>query len=258
MRRTRFLPALLLLLAVVIPADAAPAEPARPLRMLFVGNSLTEANDLPAMVTALSRAAGDTPPIETGTVALPGASLEDHLAQGDAARAIARERWDVIVLQQGPSALPESRTNLLASTRRFAALARTAGARPALYGVWPAESRRFDLDACIESYRLAAAEVDGMSFPAGRAWKAAWASDPSLPLYGPDRFHPSRLGTYLAALVIYSTVRGRSPVGLPGDLVVAGVRVTLPAAQVARAQAAAAMVTGATARPAARRRSSGR
>jgi hypothetical protein len=191
------------------------------------------------MVRALSRAAGDDPPIETEMIAAGNASLEDHLAQGDAARAIARGGWHVIVLQQGPSALPESRANLLASTRRFAKLARAAGSRPALYGVWPAESRRFDLDASIESYRLAAAEVDGLSLPAGLAWKLAWAKDRSLPLYGPDRFHPSRLGTYLAALVVYAAARDRSPVGLPGTLEVAGVRVTLPPDQVAKAQAAA-------------------
>ncbi|HVX88834.1 MAG TPA: hypothetical protein VG940_07910, partial [Gemmatimonadales bacterium] len=44
-------------------------------------------------------------------------------------------------------------------------------------------------------------------------WINAWAKDPDLALYGPDNFHPSPLGTYLAALAVYSGLTGRSPVG---------------------------------------------
>ena len=39
------------------------------------------------------------------------------------------------------------------------------------------------------------------------------AKDPDFALYGPDNFHPSPLGTYLAALTVYSGLTGRSPVG---------------------------------------------
>ena len=35
------------------------------------------------------------------------------------------------------------------------------------------------------------------------------------PLYGPDGFHPTPTATYLAALVMYQQISGRSPVGLP-------------------------------------------
>mmetsp|Transcript_57456 Transcript_57456/g.130189 ORF Transcript_57456/g.130189 Transcript_57456/m.130189 type:complete len:276 (-) Transcript_57456:127-954(-) len=34
-------------------------------------------------------------------------------------------------------------------------------------------------------------------------------------LYAPDTFHPSRLGTYLAACVFFAAVTGKTPVGLP-------------------------------------------
>ncbi len=139
---------------------------------------------------------------------------------------------------------PASRENLIEYSGRFATLIRAAGARPALYGVWPSQDRIFDLDACIESYRLAAVAVDGVSLPAGGAWKAAWASDPAFPLYGADRFHPSPLGTYLAALVIYSELLDKSPIGLPNEFDVAGSSLAIPEAQAAAAQAAAAAVTG--------------
>jgi hypothetical protein len=226
------------------PVEPPAAQPPETVRVLFVGNSLTEVNDLPEMVEALSRAAGDDPPLETGSVTFGGYALEDHLAEGSAARAIAEGGWDVVVLQQGPSALAASRENLIEFSGRFATLIRAAGGRPALYGVWPSEDRLFDLDACIESYRRAAIAVDGLSFPAGGAWKAAWASDPALPLYGADRFHPSGLGTYLAAIVIYSELLDKSPRGLPSELDVAGSHLSIPRQQAALVQAAAAAVTG--------------
>jgi len=185
-------------------------------RVLFIGNSLTYANDLPGMVQALAAAAGE--PLHVETVAGADYGLQDHWSAGSARRAVERGGWNVVVLQQGPSALPESRALLIEYARRFAARARQVGARPALYMVWPSAQRSGDFDRVSESYRLAAEDVGGLLFPAGEAWRAAWRSDPGLPLYSADGFHPSAAGTYAAALVIYGGLYGRSPVGLPAQL----------------------------------------
>src|SRR5262249_3131080 len=156
----------------------------------FVGNSLTTANDLPSMVQSLSTGGGTW--IECQTIAFPGYSLEDHWNRGDAARAIAPGGWTTVVLQQGPSALPESRLLLVDYARRFDALVKRAGARTALYMVWPAANRSVDFDAVSASYAAAAREVSGLLLPAGDAWRAAWRRDPRLALYGADGFHPSQ------------------------------------------------------------------
>jgi hypothetical protein len=108
--------------------------------------------------------------------------------------------------------------NSLTYARLFAERIRAVEAQPALYMVWPALDRFGDFDRASESYRLAADSVDGILFPAGEAWRAAWRRDASLPLYGSDQFHPSTLGTYLAALVIYARLSNRSAVGLPSEL----------------------------------------
>lgn len=187
------------------------------LRILFIGNSLTTANNLPALVEALARADGPVR-IETRTVAFPDHSLEDHWNRGDAVRAIREGKWDVVVLQQGPSALPESRTLLREFTKGFNAEISKAGARTALYMVWPSSSRASDFDAVSRSYASAAADVGGLLLPAGDAWRAAWRRDKALALYGPDGFHPSALGTYLSALVIYRQVTGRSVIGRASPL----------------------------------------
>src|SRR5262245_26541754 len=164
-----------------------------PFRILFIGNSLTYANDLPATVCDLARSAGRQAVCES--VAKPDYSLEDHWNERDAHAAIARG-WDVVVLQQGPSALPESRRLLISYTRRFDAEIRKAGARTAIYMVWPSQARRGDFPGVSQSYAAAAMEVTGLLLPVGDAWRAAWAIDSKLPLYGPDGFHPSASGTY--------------------------------------------------------------
>lgn len=190
-------------------AEATPA----PRRILFIGNSLTYTNDLPAMVAELADASGE--PIEVAMIAHPDFSLADHLATGEAARRIATEHWDLIVLQQGPSALPESRTELIASTRRFAELARPQHTRIALFSVWPAADRPTAFDSVTASYQAAATAVDGLLLPAGRAWTRAWQHSPKLQLYGADGFHPSPLGSLLAALVVYRGIAGHP---LPAQL----------------------------------------
>jgi hypothetical protein len=195
-------------IGVLVGAGAMRAAPAEPLRVLFVGNSLTEANDLPAVVASLSRSTGRA--VETGSVVSGGYSLEDHWNSSDAPKEILTGGWDVVVLQQGPSALPESQAHLKLWARRFAALAQRAGARAGLLTVWPEFYRRSALGAVITSYRNAAKAAGADLFPAGDAWRRAWACDRSLALYGADGFHPSRLGTYLAALVVYGRLF-RSP-----------------------------------------------
>jgi len=249
--RLRWLKVTLVLLAAGLPGCGDSADPTRPtasdpspVRMLFIGNSLTTVNDLPGMVHALSVAAGDLVPIETRVVAYGGYALEDHLANGDATRAIEEGPWNVVILQQGPSSLPESRQNLIEYSRHFATLIRQAGAEPAMYGVWPEAARINVLDACIESYRAAADSIHGILYPAALAWKYGWQLDPALLLYGPDQFHPSTLGTYTAALVIYAEIRGRSPVGLPHRFDQNGEVIALDSLQAHTAQLAAASAIG--------------
>jgi hypothetical protein len=66
----------------------------------------------------------------------------------------------------------------------------------------------------IASYRRAAAAARADLFPAGLAWQIAWRCKPALGLYGPDGFHPSALGTYAAALVLYGRLFKAPLVGI--------------------------------------------
>src|SRR5688572_13487962 len=116
---------------------AEPGAEKRPLRILFLGNSLTATNDLPGVVAALGRATGV--PVEPETFSPGGFSLEDHWANGSRER-VAVGGWDAVVMQQGPSSLPESRTHLRHWAEVVADEARAHGARPAVFTVWPESS----------------------------------------------------------------------------------------------------------------------
>jgi hypothetical protein len=194
-------------------ASATP-ESAEPLRVLFIGNSLTSWNDLPALFQALAAAGGQDRPV-TRSIVRDGFSLEDHWNTGQAQKAIADGRWDYVVLQQGPSALPESRQLLVDYARRFGDAIRSTGAKPALYMVWPSTARSFDFADVSSSYQAAARAVNGTLLPVGDAWRKVLREHRHIKLYAEDGLHPTRAGSYLAALVIYRELYQPATLALP-------------------------------------------
>jgi hypothetical protein len=208
--------------------------------ILFIGNSLTYWNDLPLIVQAVFDTAGGDR-YEVGMIAAPDVSLEDHWNDGAARSHIERGGWEIVVLQQGPSSLPDSRLLLRDYVTRFSGPIKAIGARPALYSVWPSRLRQGDFDRAIESYTLAAADVGGILFPVATAWRATWRRDSTIVLYEPDGLHPSVAGSYLAALVMYGVIANKTPVGVPAQFRLRdGRSLSIPPPLAALLQAAAA------------------
>ena len=102
-------------------------------------------------------------------------------------------RYDVVVLQQGPTSVGVNRDTLRLAAKYFDSVIRHAGGLPALYSVWPTADRLVDFDRATESYMLVAQDVDVMHLPAGETWRAAWRRDPSLAFYSADGLHTRRL-----------------------------------------------------------------
>jgi hypothetical protein len=220
---------------------ASPASASRKpvsLRVLFIGNSLTYFNDLPAAVSDVALAAGDT--VAVSMVALPNYALIDHLTEhGGAEEAIRRGGWDYVVLQQGPTRRPVDRDSLILWTGMFDPIIRSVGAVPALFMTWPPADHPEDLDAVRRSFQSAAESVHGVFLPAGIAWADALARDATLALYAADGFHPSPVGSYLAALAIYEKLTGHDARTVPPYAFIDGAPLHLPTATVRLLQAAA-------------------
>jgi hypothetical protein len=214
------------LLSVAVASGWSGYGPQRdpPLRVLFIGNSQTSTNNLPAFVAAIARATNG-PRVESLMIAPSSVTLENDWFDGRAIKALGDARWDAVVMQQGPSIVPENRTRLCVYSRLFADAARRKGAWPYLLMVWP--RAQGGLAAVVDAYASAAKNAQATLLPAGPAWAAARRRDPNLPLYAFDGAHPSPLGTYLAAVVVYAGLTETAPV-VPTRLVVSRKRFSIP------------------------------
>ena len=110
MKRARAVTLLPMLLLGACILDPDPKEETEPfgdadLSVLFVGNSLTYTNDMPVMLQVIAEVAGKS--FEYRSLTAPNFSLEDHWVRG-ARDLITDLKADVVVLQQGPSSLPEN------------------------------------------------------------------------------------------------------------------------------------------------------
>ena len=185
-------------------------------RVLFVGNSYLYYNDIPGIVQALADSAHGEK-LSVAVVAGADLALIDHWNEGTARRVIAEGGMKWVVLQQGPSSVEANRDTLRIATKLFADVVAKANARPALFSAWPTASRREDFPRAIESYRLAAGDVNAILLPVAAAWVTAWDRTRALQLYA-DPLHPSVEGAYLSALVVYAQLFGKTPKGLPATL----------------------------------------
>ncbi len=208
------------------------------LRVLFIGNSLTYTNSLPSTLRGVAKTGGDT--IAVKMIALPNYGLIDHITRNSGAvEAIRTGDWDVVVLQQGPSTLPINRDSLVLWTRMLDSIIRPTGARTALFMVWPQGGSVGGYDAVRQSYQEAAAAVGGIFLPAGLAFQTALSRDGSLVLFQSDGYHPSPLGSYLAAITIYGKLTGHDPRLLSEFAIVNGAALNVPTATVRMLQAVA-------------------
>ena len=220
--------ALLLLGPGCSPATSSETPPGD--SMLFVGNSLTYTNDLPAMVERVANAAGGS--VRVGMAAGPDMAVIDHTVAGsDAIARIGERDWAYVVLQQGPTPPGICRDTLVIAAMRLAPRIREAGGRPVLFLPWTRRTVPQSLPWAGESATAAARAVGGAVVPVGMAWKNALDRDRELPLYGGDGYHPAPAGTLLAALTIYDRLSGTDVRTIPSSALS-----TIPGVSLGRAQ----------------------
>ena len=207
-------------------------------RVLFIGNSLTYFNNLPATFAAIAHSVGDT--VSVVMAAGPDLAIIDHInGATDAMSLLQRYEWDFVVLQQGPTTLSINRDSLILWTQMIDPHVRAAGAKTALFMAWPFSAQWERLDLVRQSFQQAAQSVNGIFLPAGEAWRLARDADPNIGVYGSDGYHPSPIGSFLAALTIYERLSGRDARTLPLRAFTDGREMSLEASLIRALQEAA-------------------
>ena len=204
-----------LLFAAAAPAAPGAAAPDGTLRVLFIGNSYTYVNNVPALLEAVAAQSGG-PAIETEMLVAPGARLIDFVEAEAVLDRLDGERWDFVVLQElgghlaclstGQRPLPTECTESIASHRKLAKAARRNGARVLLFGTW---SMTENVQGVVSrSSRRVASMIDATLVDVGWMLERAQRADPALALFQPDR-HLRPAGSVLAAIALWQGITGR-------------------------------------------------
>ena len=219
------------LITAICSATATAAEAADSLRVLFIGNSYTYYHEMPRMVAEMGGTIGSSPKINIAyTQITPGGwSLQRHWEGDDVQKALRRGCWDYVVIQENSSLPARPSTEVARDTYTYAwkidslAKAENPGVTTIMYMTWghkdgclrPVEGYpMIDTYAgmqqrLIQSYLEMAYMCGAECAPVGMAWQQFRAEHPYDTLYWPDGTHPSVLGSYLAANVIFATITQR-------------------------------------------------
>lgn len=195
------------------------------MNVLFIGNSYTYYNDLEKLFEALCRENGRQ--VHAFRVAEGGRKMIQYTCDTDPTtqqlKQILQARYYDAVFLQEQSLLPLLDFDAFAagmqhvnelvkpcSAKRvlYATWARKAGSKDLITYGWKPETMTEDLDA---AYRKVAQKLDAAVSPVGRAFRGAAELAPELELYASDLYHPSYLGSCLAALTHYHTLFGTFP-----------------------------------------------
>ena len=195
--------AVFILVAGTFAAHAAdPPAPGKPIRVLFVGNSLTHTNGLPRVFQSIAATAGFE--VEVAGETLRNANLRNHF-EGGALDRIRGERWDYVVLQEAFFVSDTER--LTKYSRLFDTEIRKAGAKTVLFLHWAAPRSPDKQAAMDQLFGSLGRELGAVVAPVGPAWRNALGKNLYVyDLYNQDGMHPAHLGTYVAACVFFSTL----------------------------------------------------
>ena len=186
--------------------------------VLFVGNSLTQVNNLPEVFKEFAAASTLHAAVDVKSITPGGATLYDHWKRGEALALLRKEQPNYLVLQgQSTEPLSESQ-NFAYYAAHFKAEADRVHAKTILFSTWarpegdlyykdqssggsPKEMQR-RLNA---AYGALAEKTSATLAPVGIAWEYAKYEVPDVQLLDGTQ-HPSRAGTYLVAAVLFRTI----------------------------------------------------
>ncbi len=185
-------------------------------KILFIGQSILFAYNTPHVFHALAKSKRPQENYLIEMVAGGGYSLKDHYEDGTALKEIRKQRWNYIIIQ-------ESTANQIVGYQPYELYAPFFDKAARQMGAQPLQFECYD-DSPNEDCRMhkevikVAAMVHEPVIPVGSAWRYVSKYYPRIHILGPDYHHPSALGSYLMACVIYSKIYKESSEGAQVDL----------------------------------------
>lgn len=187
----------------------------KPTRVLFLGNSHTYYNDMPAIFRLLAEA-GQGVPVEVSMQAYPGVTYGWHLSQGSALRyALLHGGFDYMVMQQAAHSPCPSPEETVRDGAELIRRARAAGVTPVITVPWAERAYPEHQAVMYRTYSKLAAETGAATSPVGQVFERVAAERPDIDLYWVDGEHCSPYGSYVNAACAYAMIYGASPEGLP-------------------------------------------
>lgn len=198
-------------------------------RVLFLGNSYTNTNNLPGLIASAAQSTNDVLIHESHTPG--GFRLSDHAVNTTSLAKIAQGTWDFVVLQeqsQLPS-FPINQVNTLvfpyAEDLNTLITTQNPCAETVFYMTWgrqngdsqncaahPPVCTYTGMDDLLrERYMTMATNEEAIVSPVGAVWRYLRTNHPNLNLYSADGSHPSLLGSYAAACTFYTTLFRKDP-----------------------------------------------
>ena len=193
--------------------DDAATVAAADIRVLMMGNSHTSTADLPGQLKALLRAGRPGRSVAVA-VAPDWMFLEERSVHAPSLAQLRSQRWSAVVLQAQKYSTSGQFSYSTEGARLLVQASRGQQALPVLFPEWP--RRGVDETARIYDLHVSIAQAEPACVaPIGQAWDLALQRHPGLGLHEADGNHAAVPGAYLTALVLYATLTGGSPLGLP-------------------------------------------
>lgn len=198
-------------------------------RVLFLGNSYTQVNNLPQLLADVAASTGDSLISDRSTPG--GYTLQLHTTNTSSVGKIMQGNWDMVVLQE-QSQLPsfpieQVITDVFPYARFLDSLIniynpcgetvfyRTWGRKngdASNCSWWPPVCTYQGMDSLLQlRYMMMADSNQAIVSPVGAVWNYIRQYYPDIELYQMDESHPSQAGSYAAACSFYTAIFRKNP-----------------------------------------------
>ena len=201
-------------------------------KVLFIGNSYTYVNDLPALLSNVAQSAGDSVIYDSNC--LGGYTLQLHSTNATTLQKIAQGNFDFVVLQE-QSQLPsfpisQVQSSVYPFAKTLDSLINVANpcTETVFYMTWgrkngdasncpnwPPICTYSGMDSLLRMrYEYMANTNSALVSPVGAVWRYIRNNHPGIELYSADESHPSLAGSFATACTFYSILFRKDPTAI--------------------------------------------